>query len=68
MEKNLQTSVIFSHVSGHHSNMRMGGAGKNWEKYGMAELFKVETLLAGQFVIDLSVINLTSILHVLLTS
>lgn len=34
----------------------------------MAELFTVETLLEGQFVIDLSVIILTSILHVLLTS
>ncbi len=34
----------------------------------MAELLTVKTLLAGQFVIDLSVIILTSNLHVLLTS
>lgn len=34
----------------------------------MAELLTVKTLLAGQFVIDLSVMILTSNLHVLLTS
>lgn len=47
---------------------RLGGCrdrhGENWrEKDGLAELLTVKTILAGQFVIELSVIILTSNLH-----